>query len=84
MDDKLRTPFTAEQVEQLNKFQDSGLYHPFTCGNSSRHRNLVATADGWICLDCDYKQHWAHGFMADAKTLAFDWRVALGKEPSDG
>jgi hypothetical protein len=26
--------------------------------------SLVATESGWICTVCDYKQNWAHGFMA--------------------
>lgn len=62
--DKIEKPFTPEQVEALNKYQEEGRFHPFTCGNDSRHRNLVATTDGWKCLDCGYTQDWAHGFMA--------------------
>lgn len=69
-------PWTAEQVEALNRFQQSGRFHPFTCGNrlSESHRQyardhggdvgqLVATTDGWICPVCDYTQDWAHGAM---------------------
>jgi hypothetical protein len=61
---KLPAPWTDRQVEALNKFQEAGQFHPFTCGNDSRHRILVATLDGWICRDCDYRQSWAHAFMA--------------------
>lgn len=57
------TPWTDEQVEALNRYQREGKFHPFTCGNDSRHQNLVATKDGWICPNCDYTQNWAHGFM---------------------
>ena len=33
-------------------------FHPHTCGNNSRHRDLVANAagDGFECPDCDYEQ----------------------------
>jgi hypothetical protein len=63
-DEPLTTPFTPEQVAALNRFQTNGNFHPFTCGNDSRHRVLVATESGWMCLDCDYRQEWAHSFMA--------------------
>lgn len=80
-DDKIRAPFTDEQIEALNAFQECRCYHPFTCGNDSRHRDLIATKDGWICLDCDYTQQWAHGFMAtpEARTR---WQDLLPKGPT--
>lgn len=66
----LRAPWTAEQVEALNRYQTEGWMHPFTCGNPARTNdnhphggNLVATQSGWICEDCDYTQDWAHEFM---------------------
>lgn len=62
--EQIEKPFTEEQVKALNTYQASGRFHEFTCGNDSRHRALVATADGWVCPDCDYTQSWAHGFMA--------------------
>lgn len=61
--DKIKAPFTPEQVVKLNHFQQSGRFHPFTCGNDSSHRVLVATPDGWVCEDCSYQQNWAHSFM---------------------
>ena len=57
------TPWTQAQVDALNKEQQRQDRHPYTCGNNSRHRVLVATIDGWICQDCDYKQNWAHGLL---------------------
>lgn len=27
--------------------------------------NLIATENGWKCPVCDYKQNWAHSFMAE-------------------
>ena len=60
-----RIPFNDKQIESMNGFQSSGVFHPFTCGNDSNHANLVATKDGWICIDCDYTQDWAHDWMTD-------------------
>lgn len=56
-------PWTQEQVDGLNRYQASGVFHEFTCGTDSRHRALVATVDGWVCLDCPYRQDWAHAGM---------------------
>jgi hypothetical protein len=62
---RIRAPFTAEQIEVLNRHQQSGEMHPYTCdkwhGEPAERRNLVATADGWICRHCSYRQSWAHG-----------------------
>lgn len=69
----IRAPFTAEEVEALNAWQQR---HPFTCGRcrdasawplTSQHE-LVATKDGWVCPTCDYTQDWAHDFMARRRT----------------
>ena len=72
MDLVIRAPFTSEQVEALNRYQNSGEFHPFTCGGNrtdEKHLDgegiLVATPDGWVCPYCEYKQNWTHGFMAD-------------------
>lgn len=63
---RITVPFTPEQVQSLNEYQASGHFHPFTCQNvGSRHPVLVAAADGWRCPSCEYKQDWAHEWMAD-------------------
>ncbi len=73
-----KAPWTEEEVANLNAFQESGRFHPFTCGGArcdDAHKayadehggdygQLVATADGWKCPVCDYRQDWAHPFMA--------------------
>lgn len=56
--------WTDEQCDYLNKQQQDAMRHPYTCGNDSNHRVLVATRKGWQCLDCDYRQYWAHGIDA--------------------
>jgi hypothetical protein len=65
MTEHLKTPWTEQQVAALNEYQRSGRFHPFTCGHDSTHDALVATPEGWVCPDCDYRQDWAHAFMAD-------------------
>lgn len=57
----LNAPWSDDVVRDLNEFQTWGMFHPYTCGTDSRHRELVATNAGWMCLDCDYKQDWCHG-----------------------
>ena len=69
-------PWTPEQVESLNAYQASGAMHPFTCGNDSTHRILLATPSGWVCSDCDWRQNWAHSWMAD-------WEWNDGWKPVD-
>jgi hypothetical protein len=58
----VRAPWTAEQVDKLNKFQRLGFIHPFTCPGheGGGDRDLVATRGGWICCHCGYRQDWAH------------------------
>lgn len=76
MNDRIYAPFTPEQVRNLNVYQRSGMFHPFTCGNRSDHPEdeidkgcLVATIHGWICPICwdgtkEDMQDWAVPFMA--------------------
>lgn len=82
---KTEAPFVAEQVNSLNDYQRSGVFHPFTCGRDPRSAHsdgegiLVARRDGWMCPDDDYTQTWAHDFMADGS-----WRRALKTDGSRG
>ena len=61
----IEAPWTDEQVDKLNRYQQLGNFHEFTCLNShgDLSRTLIATRDGWICPNCDYKQTWAHSAM---------------------
>jgi len=68
----VRAPFTPEQVDSLNDFQETGVMHPFMCGRDGCDSRgdelpLVAGPDGWHCLDerCGYQQDWVHAWMAD-------------------
>jgi hypothetical protein len=71
--DLIRPPWSERQVATLNRLQASGLMHPFTCGAAHPlHQTLIAETDGWHCPDesCDYRQDWAHSFMADPDAVA--------------
>lgn len=62
--DKIYAPFTASEVEALNLYQVSGVFHPFTCARCGT--NLKASREGWYCPNLDgYTQNWAHAFMAN-------------------
>lgn len=72
MTDQIRAPWAPEQVAALNRFQAEGGMHPFTCGGDHAPGSpaLIAYTDGWRCSQpygesCDYRQDWAHAFMAD-------------------
>jgi hypothetical protein len=74
--EKIVAPWTEEQVAALNRYQARGDFHEYACGTSSRHAPLVATTDGWVCRDCDYRQDWAHAAsvtMADAPSIWEKW-----------
>jgi hypothetical protein len=78
-----RAPFTVDEVASLNAYQQSGAFHPFTCGSGNRtdtrHLDgeglLVASTDGWRCPFCDYTQDWCHEWMAD-----WSWRKAKDRQ----
>lgn len=64
----VKAPFNDSQVAHLNAWQQRGDVHPFTCPGDrldcEQHRELVATKDGWVCHCGQYRQDWAHAFMA--------------------
>lgn len=59
--DLKNTLWSDDQVASANGFQQSGVWHPFTCKCG---KDLIATNSGWKC-DCGYTQDWAHVFMLD-------------------
>ena len=48
--------WSDDKVYRLNADQHISSRHPYTCGNDSRHRPLIATPYGWVCADCEYRQ----------------------------
>jgi hypothetical protein len=63
----VNAPWTANQVDNINRFQRFGLFHPFTCPghDGGGDRTLVATRDALLCCHCSYKQSWVHEHMAE-------------------
>ena len=68
MDDKIHPPWTSRQVKGLRYWQESGLFHPYTCPHDHHDVTdepvLTPTKHGWVCEWCDYTQDWAHAFSA--------------------
>ncbi len=60
-----KAPWSKSQVDALNRSQKSGYFHPFTCGNDKCRCDLIATANGWICPQCDYTQDWCNESQCD-------------------
>jgi len=61
MNDKIQ--WSKDTIDKLNKFQNAGQFHPFTCDNG---HVLIATENGWVCEKCpDYHQYWYHDFMVE-------------------
>jgi hypothetical protein len=75
---KITAPWDEATVTALNQWQLNGRVHPFTCGGErmdAAHTayqlehggdfgQMIATAEGWFCPVCNYRQDWAHDFMA--------------------
>ena len=68
----IEAPWTDEQVFNLNRWQQAGHVHEYTCPNDHEgSRVLVACNDGWHCPSCPYTQAWAHASAGeDRPTMA--------------
>ena len=90
----IEAPWTAEQVETLNRLQRGELYgHPYTCphrgevphhDNGHDHGCLVATKDGWWCPDCGYTQIWAHASSLKAMSVGDMMRLLSQQQEIPG
>ena len=70
MADDLKAPWTAEQVESLNEYQEALVFHPFT---SEAGELLIATEAGWVeRVGGPVVQDWAHPWMVDGS-----WREVV-------
>jgi hypothetical protein len=58
----VKAPWTDEQIDALERFQQTPGVHPYTCPQHST-RELVATRRGWICRYCEYTQDWANDLL---------------------
>lgn len=64
------SPWTEDEVNSLNEYQHSGLFHPFTGVNenapSGEDDVLIATEEGWASsFTPSYQQTWAWKWMAN-------------------
>lgn len=83
----ITAPWSSEQVAALEQFQTISGMHPFTCG-VDRHSlppRLVPSQSGWHCPDpaCDYRQDWAHKFMAAPTTWPRPFGDRHGPTPAE-
>lgn len=60
------SPWSEEEVKNLNERQKIKTLHPYTCPNG---HNLIARITGWYCDDCQYHQNWAHKDDVEGRTL---------------
>jgi rubrerythrin len=78
----IRAPWTSEEVDSLNNFQQYGNIHPFTCRTCGY--TLRAYQDGWWCTNCNKRrQLWAHWFMfesADEHWASNNWGRLMGQQ----
>lgn len=91
--EKIKAPFTEEQVKNLNDYQELGCFHPFTCcshDDCDRRKQpnegrLRATTEGWVCPCGKWKQDWAHAFMADPNTIKnqSEWMRKLNEKQDE-
>lgn len=73
MAERVRAPWSDEQVSAINRYQTQGVFHPFTCRNC-RDGELVAARDGLNCPKCqDSYQDWCFDFMASWKEESPVW-----------
>ena len=79
---KVGVPFSEDQVESLQAFQESGVMHPFTCGGCDSREPLQVGRQGFFCPHCSYRQDWAHWFMANWQWVYAHFKsrtAAIGK-----
>lgn len=65
---KFKPPYTSAEVKSINGFQESRVFHPFTCPNDAHDPDeviLEATKAGMRCPKCEYTQDWVWHWMAD-------------------
>lgn len=65
---KIKAPWTEEQVRVLKWWQEDEPFHSYTClnrgdGGHPEGSKLVPTTQGWICEYCSFTQEWAWFFL---------------------
>lgn len=73
--ERSEAPWTPEEVESLNHFQECGFFHEFTGHreDDGSQVTLIATPNGWVEKEGGpIVQTWAHKFMTDGS-----WRTMI-------
>lgn len=50
----IKPPFNSDIIEAFNQYQNSGIFHPYTCGKCSN--TLSIKTESLFCNKCDYTQ----------------------------
>ena len=67
-------PWTPEEVQSLNEYQECGRFHPYMC-KCEPSKPMVATANGWECRNhpqAGEDQSWELPFCHPNQTSAHD------------
>lgn len=60
--------FMQTEVDNINKYQDCGQFHPLTC-TCGDHIKLRATIDGLVCPCCERVQKWCPDFIKSGEYI---------------
>lgn len=62
--EKLTKPFSQETIDRFERYQLSGIFHPYTCDHC-RPGLLKMNSEGLYCTTCDYTQNWTFSLPND-------------------
>jgi hypothetical protein len=73
-------PWSDEQVENINYYQQAGAFHPFTCRcpHPVRNSRLKAFSERLFCEHCKFEQLWVFPHMADGSAMK-SWEDGMRK-----
>ena len=81
-DNRITTPFSAEEVVGLAYYQACGLFHPYTCCDGEV---MAVGQGGLVCYDCGEVRTWALKSSADiGRKSATDPRFRLTLQGGGG
>lgn len=71
-------PWSDEQVANINRFQNAGAFHPFTCNcpHPARNYRLKAFTDRLFCEHCGFEQLWVFPDMANGSAMR-SWEESM-------
>ena len=75
--EKIKAPFTKEQVEKLNEYQEQGKFHPFTCCSPEEIKECLRAGKE---IDGQYIEGASDGILIASKE---GWICPCGKYKQD-